>query len=754
MSITTSQLTLYKECRITPDKAFKVDSIEVYLATLTNTAITDFQYIKHDLELSIKVNKGQAFLAFEDDKGYNYCKIHNGSGASDKPVYYFIVSQKWLSQETIQFNLRMDTINSFLDVLTFTDKTKIIREHRNGYVISSGRCIPRIDFASEGFNPPKYTEGTEEILQHASKNDDWYLIYKNVNVPSDTTELGNPVECILATTYGMEIGGYTGITKSANYKSSPPSYPCLTFAYGDNGDRYLYLNYENSNGELQPYVAYQLGSIVVNPVDSHNVELKSISFNQASGHSGAYVEVILAGIDQTTHNFVNWTQQPNNDNTNNWRGFETTASFGRNLPSYEYILSYSDYLKNDSLLIKWGGGYGTFTLPPLSYYDRTDSRLIKIIKLPYCPSDFINTPSHLTDEWRYDYENYELKLRNTTTKFSYQFSALIRDGSSTATFTPFYMLNGFTKTGNVALWQNKDQRLDPKIYHSEFWTIKMIYDSFTLELPMEQINTSQYSSIYNSFPITFTTSTTINSKFMFEFDNFKTNFGSQDFNKALLVSRNNELPIFNQAYINYIRSGYNYDKKIKTTREATTWAGVGLTALGGAVSGAYFGGGIGATAGALVGLTGGIINAISQTIQAETSFSAKLNALNWQSTQVSATDDVDLMSQVCGNRLRYAVYRPSNRVMSLIQSLFYFYGYGGEYFGVPQVNTRIHFNFLQCEAVFKEEAYNIKSVYLDDIKMKLENGITFLHYTSTASSDNEHWDFNQKYANWEVALFE
>ena len=46
-----------------------------------------------------------------------------------------------------------------------------------------------------------------------------------------------------------------------------------------------------------------------------------------------------------------------------------------------------------------------------------------------------------------------------------------------------------------------------------------------------------------------------------------TNFGTFkqtiDYEDYLLVSRNNEETIFSNDYLNYIRTGYNYDKKVR-----------------------------------------------------------------------------------------------------------------------------------------------------------------------------------------------
>src|SRR5574344_1762079 len=140
--------------------------------------------------------------------------------------------------------------------------------------------------------------------------------------------------------------------------------------------------------------------------------------------------------------------------------------------------------------------------------------------------------------------------------------------------------------------------IDPKLLHSDFHTEKFSYDNFGLEFNLEEmeydntvITTTILTPVYN---IDFYPTNTINSKFMFDIKvkdsadadgiTYRT---LQDYN-VLVASRNNEVTLFNNDYINYFKTGYNYDKKAKAISSTSGWigatVGIGSTAAGIALS--------------------------------------------------------------------------------------------------------------------------------------------------------------------------
>lgn len=104
--MSTSKLKLYTT-NITPAKNTRVDDIDTYLSSCDNPYSSDkFQYQRIALTMSIKVNMLQSEATVPN---VNYARIEQ----DDKVFYFFVMSAKQLSRKTVQFNLAMDTINTY-----------------------------------------------------------------------------------------------------------------------------------------------------------------------------------------------------------------------------------------------------------------------------------------------------------------------------------------------------------------------------------------------------------------------------------------------------------------------------------------------------------------------------------------------------------------------------------------------------------------------------------------------------------------
>ena len=148
MSLPVSTLILYKNTDIEIDRNFMIDSIADYLATQTKETISNFQYIKHQLLLNIKIDKAQANLEYLSANNYNYCSIQNTDG---KVVYYYITGKEWKGQSTILLHLAMDTINTFKlgTDYSLSNKTLVMREHKDRFKKISVSSIDKLDRAED-----------------------------------------------------------------------------------------------------------------------------------------------------------------------------------------------------------------------------------------------------------------------------------------------------------------------------------------------------------------------------------------------------------------------------------------------------------------------------------------------------------------------------------------------------------------------------------------------------------------------------
>lgn len=109
----TSVITLYKGCKIIEGKNFMVDDISAYLGTLESREFSNCQFIKPALNLDIKLKLSQDIIAsdIEFADNYNYVSIKDEVDGA-KVYYYFIEKLEWKSANTIQLQLKEDTLNT------------------------------------------------------------------------------------------------------------------------------------------------------------------------------------------------------------------------------------------------------------------------------------------------------------------------------------------------------------------------------------------------------------------------------------------------------------------------------------------------------------------------------------------------------------------------------------------------------------------------------------------------------------------
>ena len=155
--------------------------------------------------------------------------------------------------------------------------------------------------------------------------------------------------------------------------------------------------------------------------------------------------------------------------------------------------------------------------------------------------------------------------------------------------------------------------------------------------------------------------------------------------------------------------------------------------------------------GSLVSMAMSIKGAVVSTIQGEEAIRQKLLQAENQTASVKGSDDVDLMSEYCDNRLQYMIYEPTDVMKNMLNDLFYYAGYKSGRMGMPNHNTRLNFDYLECDAVLEDITANISQEILTELVNCFKNGVTYIHKTTRTS---HKWDIEQKYENWENSLLE
>ena len=121
------------EWELIPSKLFVVEDIESYLAGKTAKTITNFQYIKNELEIGINVDLSQEYSQPKSTNNYKYVSIQNDG---ELIHYYFIKNMIWRSKTCVRFELVMDVLNTYQEGKDYNFKanTRIIREHKDRFV--------------------------------------------------------------------------------------------------------------------------------------------------------------------------------------------------------------------------------------------------------------------------------------------------------------------------------------------------------------------------------------------------------------------------------------------------------------------------------------------------------------------------------------------------------------------------------------------------------------------------------------------
>ena len=314
---------------------------------------------------------------------------------------------------------------------------------------------------------------------------------------------------------------------------------------------------------------------------------------------------------------------------------------------------------------------------------------------------------------------------------------------------------------NVLEYGLRNNNFEPKLFNSEIYTKKFVYDSFSIPFKYEFLNISESISKVSdgNLKIKEISSLAITSKFLFDFNEMLSfDKGSEDYGNILAVSRNNESTIYTSQYINYLRTGLQYDLKMKQAQEEASYTRIALSALGsiGSIALGVASGNPAVAVGGVIasgtGLAGSIISTIQQENQANNSLAQKQALLQEQKASVQNSDDLALLKYYTkGNFAKFATYEPSEVQKNRIALLFHYCGYKAEYLGIPNLNTRLRFNFIQADIDIAETAQaflsqNFNNEIIENYKSKWTEGITIIHHY------NNEWNFEQNLENWEYTL--
>lgn len=599
-----------------------------------------------------------------------------------------------------------------------------------------------IDYINENINPSlqcgnskgKIIDNTKSLLDC-----DWYLLYRNQYDPSDS--LVNPVECYLIPSKDREVDAGIITAGRLTATSLQMSY-WYAIGLGDKGyTASTNVSITLDNGTvLSPSVSTNDQRNVIIKRNSDNTMTVYVVYGEVASGTGTATK--FEGSWQC--NYLTFSSMP------------ITLRYGLTEPtgrSYEI----RDKITGGAWLV----GLLTLTNTTNPAYidnfkkiDKTDAKNIKLIKIPYAPYDFTITSNKLvvSSDSNWDYVKltqtsgsviYALKLNDLNTQLRGTLSLSI------VSKNPLFNLKPSISTPSI-----NHKRLginyESKLFNSEFYRPTYVYDSFSYVIQLEKLDIDYYTSS-RDLTVYFDMTKTINSRFMFTFDSLEFKIAAESYAKYMPIARNNEEVLYNVPYINYVKTGLNYDVKAKNLSNASNWIGAGLSVAGVAASLALPSAPLKAlgVATALISMAMTTKNAVVSTIQNEENFQRKQAELKNQTASVAGSDDVDLMSIYAENRLKYLIYEPNEIMKNMLYDLFFYAGYASNRLGLPNHNTRYNFDYLEADAVLEKVA-NIPDDCLEELVNAFKNGVSYIHKTSRSGAVK--WDMKQEYENWEKVL--
>lgn len=600
---------------------------------------------------------------------------------------------------------------------------------------ASIKAAPIIDYLSEGVEPQLYKETEQQIEQFNDQS--WNLVYRGqATFEATSYNYVSAVDVFLCPdeTTPVKYINKTGRTKTAS---------------GFASNKYTFFR-EDKTGELQVRLTYANDSTETIWLTALNMYASGDASTPLDGYvysDGNYLTIYRKrygifsyktyGRKFTQIKSIEFLTDKESipigvlDTLPEHRPTPVAVSSAITLGAYSYQYCYGLSSKEATT------GEGL---------DLTDPRLMKVLKLPYPPANgSIDSDGNVSfDAWG-DYSESEHMFKGTISATAYV------SNMKTALSSPLLPLGTqISVFGNKKLAWSKDY--EPKLYHSDFYQPKFVYDSFSFLFELEKVNATEWRKLESKDTLNFDflVTSTINSRFLFRFNDYVLEKSQSDYDNILSVRRNNEVTIYSNQYMNYLRTGYNYDVKNKERSQALSGLGIGNSLLGLAEPIRNWNvGNMESPATEMPAKFGNVLGTIVGNIQAinraEEAMEQKRITLQNQQTAVSGSDDIDLLVAYSNNQAKMVYYKPSEMMTNALATLFHYCGYVSERRGKPIENTRYWFDYCKADIDFINERH-APAWALDEVRSRYAQGITILH------NHSNEWDIEQQYENWEVSL--
>lgn len=762
--MSTSKLTLYVQSGMKIENNYIIEDIFNYLK-LNNQGyktIDNYQYIRDPAKDQVfKIDVPQADY---DNAVIDYAMLEQDG----RLYYYFITAADWKSQNCLGFTAVLDTLNTYQDQYDLTDRSIIERQHVDRFRLTGPR--PTGDSINEivtNVISPTKEELQPELLmtRHEVLSGDfpvdtkyqWYLIYQT------NTESGNP-EILMCADKDIRLSGEP---TTQEYILTPTKMKQSSYMIFDRCTIKYYVNLSTTETitiDMNGMIAFY------KTTDSDRF---TFTYYSKDGSN--------ATIEQLTNKVI------------------ITANNTCKLYAVNTVIFDKDAIAGSPYTLIGAPD----TLTGIESIDRTRSNLYKVIECPYCPLDLNITEGSmptLPDKWSFDSERGKFVCSDLTFQFPERKvwteenvinmiagQAIIANRDKLTLYSRHDHRNG--EEGNID---------DPKSYISTLKAYNFVYDTVSWSIIPEDLEIPNKKPRPDLIFVSYKQSNNISSDCGFKFDIPEfTMKHRQYFDQYMFSARSNELPLYSSDYINYMRNGYNYDKKANALQTAASIVGVVGSAVGtglssiGQISAFSNRPEIEALRAAknigftditqpvdapikinypyrdklralqtplATGIIGAGVNAVTSAISAtlshyqrENALEQKINEYKDRAFSVSTTGNHDLFKWYSGNKVLLFEFEPREEVRDLINDYFSLYGYAQGYYEKPDLDSRLFFNY--CRGTVDIDNFK-KNRSLEehkaDIIKKFQDGVYKIHKVNTPLGT--YWDVKLERQNYERSI--
>lgn len=764
------KLQLFKECKIKKNDVIERTTeydIMTYLNTLSSETIDNINLNKHifdDLVCEIKINKK---LKDVDVYSFNYAMIEY----NDYKYFYFIANKEWVADSTTNLVMYLDSCNTYEYrnmIITDTSKWRranVLREHRDRFTKDK---LPIIDKIDEGFGTLPMNISKTQLLNNT--NGQYYLGYyksKDENSRSVCKIFKDVGEDHTASSYNLvgsvskyltNVGDavliYTDIN-STFFDKNATANDISSDSFWDNKNINLLYAVHPTQAT---YVCWTSG-YWVSSNRIHFTNVQATSSDVSMDYYSNKIFKVLKGTHSSTTDIVGQTLSLTELLGSSYTTEEVTTTGGINFT----IPSFEDTLRANSDILK------VIEVPYFNesnikiYYDFTINTIVGAVESEYTTTSFsfdtsnmysVSVPDVLygvkhskdyetkmlgsqftLNQFKYDSFNYNINLEDldlSVTSFTID-SIVPNDMSTTVAFKFNYtgvQRNEFDK------WLLTSRNNQVPTMTNEYLEYMQNGYNYDVKNRAIQSGLSWAQLIGNLASGGLTLGSTLSA--------------SKETSGQLmdLVEVNQNALLSN---INYLDRHKGLGSAKRTALQNQINKGVTSTAnalkMGMGVAGAIS---IGNIANSIVSTVGTLANNIVRDVQSRNAIEQRKKDYLNSAVNVSNADELTLFHLYNGgNKLRYSQYKLEDNILNSIYELMRFTGYSTNEWKIPNLNTRIDYNFIQAVVEYKGD-YFIPETMFNDIVESLASGITIFHRFYNGS--NYTYDLDREYENWESVL--